>query len=217
MEKVNKLLIADDHSLIRKGLKQVLEAETVFTILEAENGEQALEIIRNDKPEIAILDIEMPEYTGFKVAQKVHKESTPIDIIFLTMFKDESMFNNAMDIGVKGYVLKENTVSEIVQCVKVVLSGEYYLSPAISQYLIRRNNGLMNEASDKHGINLLTDSEKKILKLVSDMKTNQEIAKQLSISSKTVKNHRNNICNKLGLTGTHALLKYAIQNESSFD
>lgn len=217
MDKANKLLIADDHSLIRKGLKQVLEAETTFTILEAENGEQALEIIRNDKPVIAILDIEMPEYTGFEVAQKVHKESTSIDIIFLTMFKDESMFNNAMNIGVKGYVLKENTVSEIVQCVKAVLSGEYYLSPAISQYLIRRNSGLMNEASDKHGINLLTDSEKKILKLVSDMKTNQEIAKQLSISSKTVKNHRNNICNKLGLTGTHALLKYAIQNESSFE
>lgn len=216
MENTNKLLIADDHSLIRKGLKQVLEAETAFTILEAENGEQALEIIRNDKPEIAILDIEMPEYTGFEVAQKVHNESTPIDIIFLTMFKDESMFNNAMDIGVKGYVLKENTVSEIVQCVKAVLSDGYYLSPAISQYLIRRNTGLMNEASDKHGINLLTESEKKILKLVSDMKTNQEIAKQLSISSKTVKNHRNNICNKLGLTGTHALLKYAIQNESSF-
>ncbi|HAH51341.1 MAG TPA: DNA-binding response regulator [Balneola sp.] len=217
MKEVNKLLIADDHSLIRKGLKQVLEAETAFTILEAENGEQALDIIRNDKPEIAILDIEMPEYTGFEIAQKVHKESTPIDIIFLTMFKDESMFNNAMDIGVKGYVLKENTVSEIVQCVKAVLSGEYYLSPAISQYLIRRNSGLMNEASDKHGINLLTDSEKKILKLVSDMKTNQEIAKHLSISSKTVKNHRNNICNKLGLTGTHALLKYAIQNESNLD
>lgn len=217
MEKVNKILIADDHSLIRKGLRQVLEAETPFTILEAENGKQALAIIRNDKPEIAILDIEMPEYTGFEVAQKVHKESTSIDIIFLTMFKDESMFNNAMDIGVKGYVLKENTVSEIVQCVKTVLSGDYYLSPAISHYLIRRNSGLMNEASDKNGINLLTDSEKKILKLVSDMKTNQEIAKELSISSKTVKNHRNNICNKLSLTGTHALLKYAIQNESSFE
>ena len=137
-----------------------------------------------------------------------------MDVIFLTMFKDESLFNNAMDIGVKGYVLKENTVTEILDCVKTVLNGQYYLSPAISHYLIRRNNGLMNEASDKKGINLLTESERTILKLVSEMKTNQEIAQELSISSKTVKNHRNNICNKLGLSGTHALLKYAIENES---
>lgn len=211
---MKNLLIADDHSLIRKGLRQILETESDFSIQEAVNGQEALKIIREDTPEIAILDIEMPETTGFEVAQKVHKESISIDLIFLTMYKDESMFNNAMDIGVKGYVLKENTVSEIIDCIKTVLSGKYYLSPAISHYLIRRNSGLVNEASDKKGINQLTDSEKNILKLVSDMKTNQEIAKVLGISSKTVKNHRNNICNKLNLSGTHALLKYAIQNEA---
>jgi DNA-binding NarL/FixJ family response regulator len=213
---MKKILIADDHSLIRKGLKQVLEAETTFYIQEAENGIKALEIIRKEKVDIAILDVEMPEMTGFEVAQKIHKESISIDVIFLTMYKDEAMFNNAMDIGVKGYVLKENTVSEIMVCINTVLGGNYYLSPAISHYLINRNSGLMNQASDKKGLNLLTDSEKNILKLVSEMKTNQEIAKILSISSKTVKNHRNNICNKLGLTGTHALLKFAIQNESKF-
>ncbi|MEP1151298.1 MAG: response regulator transcription factor [Balneola sp.] len=209
-----KLLIADDHGLIRKGLKQVLEAESDFDIKEAENGKQALEIIRTENPDMAILDIEMPELTGFEVAKKVHSESIPIDLIFLTMYKDETMFNNAMDIGVKGYVLKENTVSEIIDCISAVLKGEYYLSPAISHYLIRRSNGASNKASDKKGINLLTDSERTILKLVSEMKTNQEIAKDLSVSSKTVKNHRNNICNKLGLTGTHALLKFAIENEA---
>lgn len=210
-----KILIADDHGLIRKGLRQVLEAETEFEIIEAENGKKALQIIREENPEIAILDIEMPEITGFEVAKKIQNESIAIDVIFLTMFNDESMFNNAMDVGVKGYVLKENTISEIVECIKIVQSGKYYLSPAISQYLIHRKSGLMNEASDKKGINHLTDSEKNILRLVSDMKTNQEIAKELSISSKTVKNHRNNICNKLGLSGTHALLKFAIQNETS--
>lgn len=211
---MKKLLIADDHGLIRKGLKQILEEESGFDIKEAENGMQALDIIRKESPEMAILDIEMPELTGFEVAKKVHSESIPIDLIFLTMFKDETLFNNAMDIGVKGYVLKENTVSEIIDCVKTVLKGEYYLSPAISHYLIRRSNGLANKASDRKGINLLTDSERSILKLVSEMKTNQEIAKDLGVSSKTVKNHRNNICNKLGLTGTHALLKFAIENEA---
>lgn len=211
---MKKLLIADDHSLIRKGLKQVLEAESDFEIQEATDGAEALEMIRKDSIDIAILDIEMPKFTGFEIAKKVHNESIFMDVIFLTMFKDESLFNNAMDIGVKGYVLKENTVTEILDCVKTVLNGQYYLSPAISHYLIRRNNGLMNEASDKNGINLLTESERTILKSVSEMKTNQEIAQELNISSKTVKNHRNNICNKLGLSGTHALLKYAIENES---
>ncbi|XWN37692.1 MAG: response regulator transcription factor [Balneola sp.] len=207
------LLIADDHSLIRKGLRQILEKKSDFHITEAENGKKALQLIRDKRPEIAILDVEMPEMTGFEVAQKVHKESIAIDLVFLTMYKEESMFNKAMDIGVKGYVLKENTVSEISECINTVFSGKYYLSPAISHYLIRRNSGLVSKASDKKGLNLLTDSEKMILRLVSDMKTNQEIAKVLGISSKTVKNHRNNICNKLDLSGTHALLKFAIQNE----
>lgn len=206
------VLLADDHALIRGGLRQVIEKQNDYDIVEADNGEDALRIIREKKTGVAILDIEMPELTGFEVAQRVHDEGISIDIIFLTMFKDESLFNKAMDIGVKGYVLKENTVSEILQCLKTVIKGKYYLSPAISEFLVRRNNKLASPASDKDGINLLTPSEKAILKMVSDMKTNQEIADDLNISIKTVQNHRNNICNKLDISGAHALLKFAVDH-----
>ena len=207
-----EILIADDHSLIRSGLRQTLDSEPSYTITEVDNGKKALKLIREKKFDLAILDIEMPEMTGFEVAQKVHNESILIDIIFLTMFKDETLFNKAMDIGVKGYVLKENTVSEIQKCVETVFSGSYYLSPAISEFLIRRNTKLSSTASDKKGIHLLTPAEKNILQLVADMKTSQEIAEELSISVKTVQNHRHNICNKLDLSGTHALLKFAVEN-----
>ena len=212
MNKATNILIADDHALIRKGLRQVLESQYGFHITEAENGEDALKYIREQQPDIAVLDVEMPLMTGFEVAKRVHNESLTIDIIFLTMFKDELMFNKAMDIGVKGYMLKENTTAEIVQCIKSVQAGKYYLSPAISEYLIRRNTRLISPAADKNGINLLTPAERNILKLLAMMKTNQEIAKELSISIKTVQNHRHNICNKLDISGTHALLKFAVEN-----
>ncbi|MCP9290807.1 response regulator transcription factor [Gracilimonas sediminicola] len=214
MGNVVKTLIADDHPLMRNGLQQVLEGHEDFEIITAENGKEALDLIRTQSPQIAILDIEMPELTGFEVAKQVYHEGISIDIIFLTMYKDESLFNKAMDIGVKGYVLKENTVSEIIQCVQTVLSGKHYLSPAISEFLIRRNSKLVAPASDKDGLNSLTKTEKNIIKQLAEMKTSQEIADENNVSIKTIQNHRNNICNKLGLSGTHALLKYAVEHAS---
>jgi DNA-binding NarL/FixJ family response regulator len=212
MSKLQNILIADDHTLIRNGLKQLLEQAGDYNVWEAGNGKEALKQIRAKKPQIAILDIEMPEMTGFEVAQIVQNEGLNIDVIFLTMYKDDAMFNNAMNIGVKGYVLKENTVSEIMQCITAVNAGKTYLSPAISDLLVRRNKKLMTQASDKEGLDQLTPAEKTIMKLLSDMKTSQEIADELNISIKTVQNHRNNICNKLDLTGTHALLKFAVEH-----
>jgi len=214
--KEQTILIADDHALIRKGLCEVLSKQSDYTILEAANGKDALGLIRSQKPDIAILDIEMPEITGFEVARQVHNEGLSVSIIFLTMFKDESMFNNAMDIGVKGYVLKENTVTEIIQCIEQVKKGNSYISPAISAYLIQRNQKLTGKASDKDGLHLLTPSETTIMKLLSELLTNHEIAEKQHVSIKTVQNHRNNICNKLDLSGTHALLKFALEHKERF-
>lgn len=214
MDKQTKILLADDHALIRKGLRQVLAAEPDFHIMEAENGEEALKLIREQNPHIAILDIEMPKMTGFDVAKRIHNEGISVNVVFLTMFKDEALFNNAMDIGVKGYVLKENTVSEILRCVKSVLEGKHYLSPEISDFLIRRNSKFTNTATDNLGIHLLTPAERNILKLLATMKTSQKMAEELGISVKTVQNHRNNICNKLEISGAHALLKFAVEHAS---
>lgn len=214
MDKSVKIVIADDHSLVRKGLRQVLESNPNYSIIEAENGEEALQKIHSEHPAIAILDVEMPKMTGFDVVRKINNESLSVDIIFLTMFKEEAVFNKAMDVGAKGYVLKENTVSEILQCIQSVLEGKYYLSPSISEFLLRRNSKSTTSASDKAGIHLLTPAEKNILKLLAQMKTNQEIADELHISIKTVHNHRSNVCEKLELRGTHALLKFAVEHAS---
>lgn len=211
MDKAVKLVIADDHELIRKGLRQVTESSG-YRVFEAEDGKEALDLIIREKPEIAVLDIEMPEMTGFEVANTLYRQGISVSIVFLTMYKDEVLFNKAMDIGVKGYVLKDNTVEEIQRCLKKVLKGNYYLSPEISDFLVNRNNTLMSGSSDSKGKHLLTDAERNILRQVAEMKTSQEIADSLSVSIKTVQNHRNNICKKLGLSGTHALLKYAVEH-----
>lgn len=212
MDKQKKILIADDHSLVRKGLRQVLETDPDLLVIEAENGEEALRLIRQEHPEIALLDIEMPKMTGFDVARRVNDESIPTTLVFLTMFKEELVFNKAMDTGVRGYVLKENTIAEILQCISAVSSGKYYLSPSISDFLVRRNMRLVAPAFDQKGINLLTPAERKLMKLLTVMKTNQEISEELNISIKTVQNHRNNICSKLGLRGAHALLKFSSEH-----
>lgn len=208
------ILMADDHALIRNGLRQVLESKTNFEISEAENGEEALEHIIKNKPDIAILDFEMPKMSGFDVAEHVQNKGLDVDIIFLTMHKDESVFNKAMDVGAKGYVLKENTVSEIIQCTETVLNGKQYLSPAMSEFLVRRSATSSSFSEDKKKLELLTAAERNLLKQVAEMKTNQEIASNLHISIKTVQNHRYNICNKLDISGTHALLKFAVENAS---
>ena len=192
----------------------MLELKRSFRVIEAENGEEALRVIRKEQPQIAVLDIEMPKMTGFDVALRVQNERLPVTLVFLTMFKEEHVFNKAMDVGVKGYVLKENTIAEILQCLRVVTDGKYYLSPSISDFLVRRNTRLVTPASDPTGINLLTTAERNLLKLLAEMKTNQQIADALHISIKTVHNHRNNICDKLGLHGAHALMKFAMENAS---
>lgn len=208
------LLIADDHELIRGGLRNVLQSNPAYHVVETGDGLDAMAMIRDLRPDVAILDIEMPGMSGYEVAKHAHQEGLPVKIIFLTMFKDESMFNKALDIGVKGYVLKENTVAEILNCLITVLAGNYYLSPAITDFLVRRNMKPAAEPSAPHGLDLLSPAERNVLKHLSMMKTNQDIAADLFISVKTVQNHRNNICNKLGLNGTHALLKFALELKS---
>lgn len=216
MDNKTTILIADDHSLVRKGLRQVLESEPSFIVIEAENGEETLQKIREFKPSVAVIDVEMPKLSGFDVAFTVKQESLPVSVVFLTMFREESVFNKAMDNGVKGYVLKDNTITEILQCIDSVLNGNYYLSPSISEFLMKRSARENSGAKTATGVNLLTITERKLLKNLAEMKTNQEIADILNISIKTVHNHRTNICDKLGLHGAHALLKFAVENSSEF-
>jgi DNA-binding NarL/FixJ family response regulator len=210
-----RVSIADDHPIFRKGLREVVDAERGLRVVaEAADGAEALEQIEAVRPEVAILDIHMPKMSGFELARLIRERNLAVGIIFLTMYQDEETFNEATDAGVKGYVLKESAVTDIIGGVRAVASGRHFISPSISTYLVERSTRAASLAARKPGINDLTPSERRILKLIAENKTSREIADNLFISYRTVENHRANICTKLDLRGSHSLVKFAIEHRS---
>lgn len=212
MEKI-KLIIADDHHIFRKGILSIVSENDGIEITgEAANGDDALKLIEERKPEIAILDIDMPGLSGLDVARKVKSEKLPVKIVILTIHKDKEYFDEALELDIKAYVLKESIANDLIDCIKRVAAGEYYISSAISGYLVEKNKTNSNQSE----LDKLTNAEKEILKLIAQNKTSAQIADELFRSVRTIENHRNNICSKLGLKGPHALLLYAIQHKSAF-
>jgi DNA-binding NarL/FixJ family response regulator len=210
-----RVLIADDHPIFRQGLRQLLESVKGITVIcEAADGQTALQEIERQEPHVAILDVDMPVLDGFSVARKVLEKSLPVELIFLTMYKDEELFNEALDIGAKGYVLKDSAVTDLTEALRAVLAGKHFISPALSTQLVNRGNRAASLARSKPGLKDLTGSEKRILKLIAHNKTSREIGEELFISVRTVENHRSNICQKLELHGAHALLKFALEHRS---
>ena len=209
------ILLADDHPIVRKGMKDILAGEKGIEVVhESGDGEDALNYLREHTVNIAIVDMNMPKKNGLQVAIAASKERIPVDFVVMTMYKDELMFNRAIDAEVRGYVLKENAITEILDCVRAVTEGKLYLSPSLSEFLLRRSKHRESLPHSIQGLNDLTPTERKVLLLLAELKTNKEIADELSISIKTVTNHRDNICKKLELHGAHALLKFALENKA---
>lgn len=209
------LVIADDHPLFRRGLIQVLQSDSSLEIkAEASNGEEVLAAIEHYKPEIAIIDIDMPKMNGLEVIKELNKRKLAVKVIVLTMYEEERMFNKAIDLGIYGYVLKESAVSDILQSVQIVAAGRQFISPSISDYLIRRSTQMQPHSDFNSLIANLTLSERRIIRLISENKTTREIAAELSVSVNTIENHRSNICHKLKITGNNALLRFALENKS---
>jgi DNA-binding NarL/FixJ family response regulator len=205
------ILIADDHPIVRSGLRAVLEKHPRMKVVhEAENGDSALQLIRQSQPDVAILDIEMPAMDGFAVARAVQDDAIAVNVIIMTMHNDEQTFNKAMDIGINGFVLKENAVADIVSAIHAVMDGKHYISPSLSEYLMQRARP---PAPATSAIDQLTPAEKNIIRLVAEQKTTKTIADELFISPKTVEKHRSNICTKLNLHGAYALLKFAMEHK----
>lgn len=210
-----RIIIADDHPIFRGGLKQIIEDEKDIEIVgEAPNGQKALELIFEKKPDIAILDVDMPEKTGFEVLKELTKSDNPVKVIFLTMYKEENLFNEAMDNGIKGYVLKESAADDICECIRLVAAGDYAISPLISKFLVKRMSLLDKLKKSKPTIEDLTLTERKILKSISENKTSKEIAEEFFISYKTVETHRSNISRKLELQGSLSLVRFALENKA---
>ncbi len=210
-----KIIIADDHPIYRSGIKSILENIPNTTLVgEASDGVEAYQLILSSLPDIAILDIEMPILSGLDVCRKILSEKNHTKFILITMHKESHFFEDAMDAGVDGYLLKDSAGIELVKCIKAISNGKKYISQNLENYLLKH---LANEASEElvQVKNLLTPTEKVILKLISEGKTSADIASLLFVSPNTIENHRSNMNKKLKLDGEkNALLKFAFKIKS---
>lgn len=215
MSKQITVILADDHPIVRQGLRQIIEEEEKLSVVtEADNGREAIEAIEKYTPDIAVLDIDMPEINGFDVARWIRKEDVSTKIVFLTMHKDEDIFNSAIDLGAMGFILKESALEDIIECIETVANKKNYVSSSLTTFLMNRTRRAINLSEKKPSINDLTPTERRILQLISEELKTAEIAEKLFISPRTVDKHRSNICRKLDLKGIHSLFKFAVLNKS---
>lgn len=210
MEKKITLLIADDHPLFLEGLVTVIMKSDKYDIAaKTDNGETAVRLARTHTPDIIVLDIQMPQMDGLRAAETILKEQPNAKIILLTMFNEENLAKRAMQKGVKGFVLKENAVSSILHAISAVADGGLFISPQVSPFTKRED---LKKSAEKSEV--LTFTEERVLKFIGEGMPTKEIAGVLNVSAKTIENHRGNICKKLGISGTSALLRYAMQNKA---
>ena len=210
------ILIADDHPLFRAGVKQTLEDLEQVEICEAEEGNKALQIIRELEPDVAVIDIRMPGKTGLEILSELYNSGVTTRIILLTMHKNVNYFYKAISVGAKGYLLKETAVQDLVEAVKTVHSGGTFISSRLKALI---ESGKTDEFQNKllvNSVNSLTSAERQIMKLLANWKTNCEIADILFNSTRTIENHRANISDKLNLRGVHSLVQFAIENRELF-
>jgi DNA-binding NarL/FixJ family response regulator len=206
-------MIVDDHPLLRHGLRDFIGRNSRFKIIgEASDGEEALRQVACLKPQVTILDIDMPRVNGLETMRAIRQLPFSVKIIVLTMYKEEDMFNAAMDLGAKAYILKENAANDVVAALEKVDSGETFISASMLGAGNRRSDRVRQLLLSKPQIEALTPAERRILKLIGEDYTSKEIADLLKLSVRTVDNHRQHICNKLKLHGTHSLLKFAFDN-----
>ncbi len=205
-----KIVLADDHDVVRVGLKRLIAIDKSIKIIdEANNGEDAYELILYHKPHIAILDIMMPKLTGIEVTKLVKQNLPDTFVIMLTAFEDAAHLELALAAGADGYLTKDTPAKEIINAIRSVLSGERVFSKSI---VLLVQNKFMNRASQVEPHIKITRREQEILNLVAEGKTSNEIADALFLSIRTVESHRYNIMQKLGIKNTAALIRFAVMN-----
>lgn len=204
-----RLVIADDHPLLLKGLQDELEASHYNIIACASDGEEALKSILSLRPDMALLDINMPLLTGFEVVKEAIAQGTNTKFIILSFHDESDYIVQALSIGVKGYLLKEDSFREIDMCIDTVMRGGEYLSNSL-------DNSILSSTTESLAcLKFLTPSELTILKQIAERRTTQEIADTLVISRRTVEKHRSNIISKLTIpTGTNSLTHWALMNKT---
>ena len=207
-----RILIADDHGIVRTGLKLLLDRATGMEVVgEAADGREAVRLARELKPDIAILDIGMPLLNGLDAAAQILRENDRTGIIILSMHTDESYILRALDAGAKGYLLKDHADEDLERAIQSVAAGKPYFSPSIAQALLEDYVNLMRERRVQDSYDLLTEREREVLQLLAGGKSNKEVASVLNISPYTIETHRNNLMQKLNLHNTAEIVLYAVR------
>jgi DNA-binding NarL/FixJ family response regulator len=207
------LVIADDHPIVRKGLRDIIVTDPSLDIrAESDNGIDAWEAIDRYRPDLAVLDVSMPGMSGLEVAAAVRDAGLATAVVILTVYDDEEICNKAIETGVRGYMLKDCTTQDILRCLHRVAEGDYFISPSVASSFLRVGQGRDAFTERSLGIDRLTRVERNVLHLIALNKSTKEIASELFISPRTVDRHRYNIAGKLDLHGNLSLLRFALEH-----
>jgi two-component system, NarL family, response regulator NreC len=201
-----RIVLADDHVLVRQGLKSLLEREHFQVMAEASDGQDAVRLIESHHPDIAILDISMPTLNGIDAARGLSRSAPKTKVILLTQHEEEQYIHEALEAGVKGYVLKNQVANDLIQAIRQVCRGEFYLSPGISRAVMEAYRNKSERPADP-----LTVRERQVLQLIAEGKSTKDTASVLGISVKTAESHRMRLMQKLNIHETASLVRYAVR------
>ncbi len=205
-----RITLSDDHPIMLAGLRNLIEAEPDLELVgEATNGAAALKLIRDQKPDVAILDISMPEMNGIMVARKLAEDLPQVKLMVLTLHEDRAYLRQALDVGVRGYVLKRSAAENLVQAIRAVVVGGLYVDPAIVDRVFDKNISRGGRSAAPGAMPQLTDREGEVLKLTALGFTNKEAARRLDLGVKSVETYRARGLEKLGLKTRADLVRYA--------
>jgi len=213
MESKIKVLIADDHPLFRQGIKQILELEKDITVVaQAANGDDAVQLAREQKPDVILMDINMPGSNGLQAIKEIKDENINSKIIVLTIHEDREYLIKTIQMGAEGYVLKDAEPQVLIDAIRNVHMGQSYIQPNMTKELVMEFNRITLNNRERNGENRLTAREREVLKLIAEGMINKEIATKLYISEKTVKNHVSSIFRKLNVSDRTQAAIYAIKH-----
>jgi two-component system, NarL family, response regulator NreC len=211
MKKV-RILLADDHTVMRAGLRALLERQPNLEIVgEAEDGRQTVQLASSHVPDVVVMDIAMPNLNGVEATRRMVSKQPTISVVILSMYSDESYVMRALEAGARAYLLKDSAVTDLIRAIEAVSQGKSFFSPKISRILAEEYIRALRQKGVADSYELLTPREREILQLLAEGKTNKEVATSLNISVYTAETHRGNILQKLNLHSTAELVLYAVR------